>query len=164
MPWWMVLIEGIALLIIGGLLLTNTAATTVFVTQLLGIYWLIAGIFRIVSIFIDSSKWGWKLLAGGLGIIAGIIVLDHPILSPIVVSSAIVLILGIQGIILGVVGIIQAFQGGGWSPAILGIISILFGVILLANLYVFAFSLPLALGLLAIVGGIIAIVQAFRMR
>ena len=60
----------------------------------------------------DSSQWGWKLFAGILGIIAGIIVLNHPLLSPILVGNAVIIILGIQGLILGVVGIIQAFQGG----------------------------------------------------
>ena len=55
-PWWLVLLQGIALLILGALLLTNPAMTTIVLIQFLGIYWLVKGIFEIVSIFIDHRQ------------------------------------------------------------------------------------------------------------
>lgn len=164
MPWWLVLLEGIALLIIGFLLLTNPAQTSISVVRILGLYWLISGIFQIISIFLDHTAWGWKLFAGILGIIAGIIVLDNPIWSPLVVGSVLIIILGIQGIVYGAVGVFQAFKGAGWGAAILGAISILFGIILLSNIWIATFSLPWVLGIFGIVGGIMAIVSAFRLR
>jgi uncharacterized membrane protein HdeD (DUF308 family) len=163
-PWWLILIEGIALIILGLLFMTNTAATTVFAIQVLGIYWLIKGILSIVAIFIDSSQWGWKLLIGIIGILAGIIILQHPLWSPLVVGSTLIIILGIQGLIIGVVEIIQAFQGAGWGSAILGVLSIIIGIWLLANIGAATLALPWAVGLLAIIGGIIAIVMAFRVK
>jgi uncharacterized membrane protein HdeD (DUF308 family) len=81
-PWWLVLLEGIAAIILGLLLLTAPQATLLVLVQLLGIYWLVKGIFQIISIFIDSSRWGWKLFAGILGIVAGIIILGHPLGRP----------------------------------------------------------------------------------
>jgi uncharacterized membrane protein HdeD (DUF308 family) len=164
MPWWLVLMEGIALLILGFYFISSPAETAKFVTTVLGIYWLIEGIFRIIGMFMDTSMWGLKLFSGLLGIAAGVIVLNHPFISPLVVGATLVIILGVQGIIMGVVGIIAAFKGGGWGAAILGVISLLFGIFLLTNLWVFTFSLPWAIGLLAIVGGIVAIVAAFKMR
>ena len=163
-PWWLILIEGIALIILGLLFMTNTAATTIIFIQVLGIYWLIKGILSIVAIFIDSSQWGWKLLIGIIGILAGIIILQHPLWSPLVVGSTLIIILGIQGLIIGVVEIIQAFQGAGWGSAILGILSIIIGIWLLANIGAATLALPWVVGLLAIVGGIIAIVMAFRVK
>ncbi len=163
-PWWLVLLEGIAAILIGILLLARPAMATLVLVQVIGIYWFVAGIFRIVSIFIDSSQWGWKLFAGILGIIAGIIVIQHPLWSPLVVGSTLVIILGIEGIIIGVVSLIQAFQGGGWGAGILGGLSILFGIILLANVWVAAFSLPWVFGIFAIVGGIFALIAAFQLR
>jgi uncharacterized membrane protein HdeD (DUF308 family) len=163
-PWWLILIEGIALIILGLLFMTNTAATTIIFIQVLGIYWLIKGILSIVAIFIDSSQWGWKLLIGIIGILAGIIILQHPLWSPLVVGSTLIIILGIQGLIIGVVEIIQAFQGAGWGSAILGILSIIIGIWLLANIGAATLALPWAVGLLAIIGGIIAIVMAFRVK
>jgi uncharacterized membrane protein HdeD (DUF308 family) len=163
-PWWLVLLEGIALLILGGLLLIKPGMTTVIFIQFMGIYWLIAGIFQIIGIFLDSSMWGWKLFAGILGIIAGIIVIQHPVWSPVVVASTLIIILGIQGIIYGGIGLYQAFKGAGWGAGILGALSILFGIYLLANIGQAALVLPWVVGILAIVGGIAAIVIAFRMK
>ncbi len=163
-PWWLVLIEGIALIILGVLLLLSPGMTTVILVQFVGLYWLIAGIFKIVSIFMDSSMWGWKLVAGIIGILAGIIVLQHPLWSPVVVGATLVIILGIQGLIIGVVGLIQAFKGGGWGAGVLGVVSILFGILFLFNVWAFTLSLPWAIGLLAIVGGVVAIVGAFKIK
>jgi uncharacterized membrane protein HdeD (DUF308 family) len=163
-PWWLVLLEGIALLILGILLLLKPGMTTLIFIQFLGIYWLVGGIFKIVSLFLDSSMWGWKLFAGVLGIIAGIIVVQHPLWSPVVVGSTLVILLGIQGIIYGGVGVFQAFKGAGWGAGILGAISILFGIYLLANIGAATLVLPWVVGVLALVGGVAAIVMAFRVK
>jgi uncharacterized membrane protein HdeD (DUF308 family) len=163
-PWWLVLIEGIALIILGILLLINPGQTSVIVIQVLGIYWMISGIFQIIGMFLDHTAWGWKLFAGILGILAGIVVLNHPLWSPLVVGATIVIILGIQGIIYGGIGLYQAFKGAGWGAGILAALSILFGIVLLANVWVATFSLPWVIGIFAIIGGILAIVAAFRFR
>ena len=57
-PWWLVLLEGIAAVIIGIFLLTSPGITLFALVQVTGFFWLIGGIFRIVSIFVDSSSWG----------------------------------------------------------------------------------------------------------
>ena len=163
-PWWLVLLEGIALLVLGILLLLKPGMTTLIVVQFLGIYWFIAGIFKIISIFLDSSMWGWKLLAGILGIVAGIIVIQHPLWSPVMIGATLVIILGIEGIIMGGISIFQAFKGAGWGAGILGALSLIFGIILLFNAWILAFSLPWVIGIFAIVGGILSIVMAFRIK
>ena len=163
-PWWLVLINGIAALILGILLITSTGATVLILVQFLGIYWLVSGIFQIVGLFIDSTAWGWKLFAGILGILAGIVIMNHPLLSPLVVGGTIVIIMGIQGIIFGILGLIAAFQGGGWGAGILGVLSVIFGIILLANPLLGAAALPWVLGIFGIVGGIVGIIAAFRMK
>src|SRR5947209_17942141 len=97
-PWWLVLLEGIAAVIIGLFLLTSPGITLLFLVQVAGFFWLFGGIL-IVSIFVDSSLWGWKLIGGIIGILAGILVLQHPIWSTLLVPAVYVIILGIQGII-----------------------------------------------------------------
>ena len=164
MPWWLVLIEGIAMLILGILLLIKPGMTAVIFIQFMGIYWLISGIFQIIGIFLDSSMWGWKLFAGILGILAGIFVLQYPLWSPVVVLSTMVIILGVQGIIYGGIGLYGAFKGAGWGAGILGALSIFFGIYLLANIGQSALVLPWVVGILAIVGGIAAIFMAFRIK
>lgn len=163
-PWWLVLIEAIALLILGILFIAEPRMTTTIVVYLLGVYWLIAGILRIVLIFQDKAMWGWKLFSGLLGILAGILVIRHPLWSPFILTSALVIIFGIVGVIMGVIGIVQAFKGAGWGTGILGVVSILIGLVLLANVWLFTLALPWVLGILSIVGGIIAIFAALKLK
>lgn len=163
-PWWVVLIEGIAAIIIGVLLLANPRITTGVLIQFLGIYWFIVGIIDIVRIFIDSSMWGWKLFSGIIGILAGIAIIQYPLWASLLVPAVLVWVFGFFGIIIGIIGLIQAFQGAGWGAGILGVLSILFGLLLLFNAFVASLTLPFIFGILAIVGGLAALVMAFQSR
>jgi uncharacterized membrane protein HdeD (DUF308 family) len=163
-PWWLVLLEGIAAAIVGLFLLTAPGATLFVLIQVLGIYWLVGGIFRIISIFIDNSLWGWKLVGGVFGILAGIVVLQHPLWSSVLVPAVYLVVLGIQGLVLGGVSLVIAFRGEGWGVGILGALSIVFGLVLLFNVWIGVAFLPFVLGVFGIVGGGVAIVMAFVMR
>jgi uncharacterized membrane protein HdeD (DUF308 family) len=163
-PWWLVLLEGIFAGIFGLLLVTAPAATLLFLVQVFGFYLFIGGIFRLVSIFTDSSSWGWKLVGGLLGIVAGIVVLQHPLLSTVIVPTYVIYIIAFLAIAEGVFEVIAAFQGSGWSLGILGILRILFGIILALNPLLGVIALPFVLGALMLVGGIFAIVVSLRMR
>ena len=163
-PWWVVLIEGIAAIILGILLLISPATTMVVIIQFLGIYWFITGIIDIVRIFIDSTAWGWKLFSGIIGILAGLAIIQYPLWATVLVPTTLVWLFGFFGVIIGVIGIIQTFQGAGWGAGILGVLSILFGILLLSNAFFAALATPFIFGLLGIFGGIAAIVMAFRMR
>jgi uncharacterized membrane protein HdeD (DUF308 family) len=164
-PWWVVLVEGIAAIIIGILLLVRPAITTTVLVQFLGIFWFIGGIIDIVRIFMDSSNWGWKLFSGIIGILAGLAIMNLPyLLDAVIVLSTMVWVFGFFGIIIGIIGLIQAFQGAGWGAGILGVLSILFGLLMVSNALAYAFATPFVFGILAIVGGLAALVGAFQMR
>ena len=163
-PWWLVLLEGIFAIIIGILLLSKPGMTTAVLVQVIGIYWFIAGILNIVSIFIDHTAWGWKLFIGILGIIAGLLIIQHPLWSTVLIPTTLIIVLGIEGLIIGAINIVRAFRGGGLGMGVLGALSIIFGIILLMNPVIGAAALPWVLGIFAIVGGIVAIIGAFRMR
>jgi uncharacterized membrane protein HdeD (DUF308 family) len=160
----MVSLRGIAALILGIFLLSSPRMTTVVLVTFVGAYWLVDGIFSLVGMFIDRVAWGLKLVLGILGILAGIYVLRHPLWASVLVVSFVVILLGIQGLITGVLHLIRGFRGEGWGPVVLGILYVIFGLILLANVYVAALSLPLVLGIFEIIGGIILIVVSFRVR
>jgi uncharacterized membrane protein HdeD (DUF308 family) len=163
--WWIPLLQGIAALIIGILLLTNPAATLVTLVIFLGVYWFISGIFDLVSLFIDRTHWGWKLFSGILGILAGIVIVQHPLWAAVLVPATLVWILGIFGIIIGAIELFRAFQGGGWGVGILGVISIILGLILMGgNPIVATITLVYIAAIWAIIGGIAAIIFAFRLR
>lgn len=169
-PWWMMLIEGIALAVIGGVLLwapAKTAANTwVLLVAFLGIWWIVRGIMDIVSIFIDKSAWGWKLFMGIIGIIAGGYIVMYPIAAAVAIPQIFALVLGIWGLVQGMVMLVLAFRGGGWGPGILGVLAILFGIFLIGSYGDFGLGLAFVWGtaVLAFVGGIVMIIQAFRTR
>lgn len=142
MPWWIPLIQGIALVVVGILLFTTTATTTLVLAQILAIYWLISGIMEIVSIFIDRSAWGLKLIGGIIGIWAGLFIINNPIGGTLAFGLAVVVILGVQALMLGVVNILQAFRGAGWGIGLLGVVNIILGIILLSNALKATIMLP----------------------
>ena len=165
-PWWLVLLSGILNIIIGILLLTNPLQTVTALVWVLGLYWFVHGIFILVGMFLDHSAWGWKLFMGILSIIAGIYVLRYPIASAAVIPAIIVLLLGIQGLIVGIIALVMAFKGGGWGAGILGALSILFGIVLILNwasLATIAIFIWIV-AILAVGGGIVQIVRAFQQR
>lgn len=164
LPWWFLLVEGIAAIIIGILLLMNPYRMSILLVQVLAIYWFIKGIVSIISIFVDGSAWGWKLISGIIGIFAGYVLIEHPLGGTVTVATAFIIVLGIQGIIIGIVELAQAFQGAGWGVGILGALTAVIGLWLMLNALASASVLPWVLGVLAIAGGIAAIVYAFRAK
>jgi uncharacterized membrane protein HdeD (DUF308 family) len=163
-PWWLVLVEGIIAALAGLLLLIAPAGGLVVLVEVFGFYLLIGGVFRIASIFVDASSWGWKLLGGILGIVAGIVVVDHPLWSAIMADIFAVYPLAFLAMLFGLIGFVHAFQGGGWGAGILGILSIVFGLIVVLNPLIGLVALPFVLGAFMLVGGIAAIVMSFRLR
>ena len=164
-PWWLVLIGGIAAIIIGIMLWNNPFRVANVLVWAIGLYWLITGIIYLVSLIWDRRQWGWKLFGGIIGIFAGWFLIDAGAIERLAsMGFAVVLVLAIQGIIMGIMGLIAAFQGGGWGAGILGVVSIFIGFLLLGNMWAAALVLPWVVGMFAIIGGIFAIVAAFRMR
>ena len=164
MPWWLILIEGILAIIIGILLFTSTAQTLTALVVFLGLYWLIKGIFDIISMFVDHTAWGWKLFIGIIGILAGIVILRNPLMSTFAIPVIFTWVLGFYAIIAGIVMLIQAFKGGGWGVGIMGVVLILVGIFILANTLISTAVAIWLSGFVLVIGGIAAIVQAFRQR
>ena len=163
--WWVFLLQGFAGIIIGLMLITEPGATLVALTTVLGFYWLIAGVLALVQVFVDrATPWIWSLLAGLVGILAGLFVLRHPLVAALTVPTVLVIILGIQGLVIGAVQIIGGFKGGGIGPFILGAINVLVGILLLGSPMAAALAVPLVFGVLLLIQGAGLMILAFRVR
>ncbi len=163
--WWVYLLQGIAAILIGVLLLTDPAATLLALVVFLGFYWLFTGVLELVRMFVDRSvSWVWSLLLGILGIAAGILVLNHPIFAAVVLPTTLVIYLGVLGLVMGVIEIIGGFSGGGIGSFILGVINILIGLLLLGSPMMAALAVPFVFGILLLVEGVALIVWAFRVK
>src|SRR5215217_2857960 len=164
LPWGLVLVEGIIAALFGLILLVAPGASLFFLVLLLGIYLFIAGIFRIIGIFSDSSSWGWKLTAGILCLIAGLAILSNPLWSTTLASRWLVILVGFLAMLQGAASLIVAFQGGGWGMGALSVLGILFGLFLVINPLIGVATLTFILAIFMLIGGVGAVIQAFRMR
>jgi uncharacterized membrane protein HdeD (DUF308 family) len=169
-PWWLMLINGILAIVVGGVMLWGTLMNKVDLYMLLvwflGFWWLFRGIFDIVYMFIDHTAWGWKLFTGIIGIMAGSYILMYPVVSALALPKIFVWVLGFWGLMEGIILLIMAFKGGGWGAGILGALAIIFGIILLGSAFTVGMGLAFiwSASLLAVVGGVVLIVKAFQAR
>jgi uncharacterized membrane protein HdeD (DUF308 family) len=163
-PWWWLLIEGLVIVLLGIILVAYPGMSTALLVQILGIYVLIKGVLSIVNIFIDNSRWGWKILVGIVGIVLGILVIQNPLWSALLATATAFIAIGIGAITMGVINLIEAFRGAGWGTGILGVVIVLVGLVVLLSPRISPTLVPYILGLFLIVGGIMAIINAFRRR
>lgn len=163
-PWWLMLIQGIIMLVLGLLLLFNPVMTVLAIVVFIGATWFVSGVMDLVSLIWDRSNLIWKVISGVIGIWAGLAVLGQPLMSAILLPTLYVLLLGITGIVFGGIQLFQGFRGGGWGAIVLGIVNIIIGILLMMNPLAGAIVLPFVFGIFAIAGGIAAIIAAFRGR
>ncbi|MCO5188087.1 MAG: DUF308 domain-containing protein [Anaerolineae bacterium] len=175
--WWLILLNGIALIIIGALLLGQPAKTTVVLVQILGIYWIIAGIFNLVGVFTGSAAGsrGWAIVLAILYIIAGIVIVGSPIAASLFTTTFLVYLLAFSAIFNGIIMIFagrQTHTSAGRERSLgsflLGAFNLIIGVIILMagfnNPIVAVSSLIWAAGFMAVLFGIITTMQSFRVR
>jgi uncharacterized membrane protein HdeD (DUF308 family) len=166
-PWWLMLITGVAAVLLGIFLIMAPVRTTVALVQILGIYWLITGLFSLVSIIVDRSNWVWKLFSGILSILAGLFIVLLPLWiteSVVILLTSLLFVAAGAGILGGGALLIVAFFERSWGVGILAVLSIIFGIVMFLNPLIAAVALRLALGGLVILGGIAAIVSSFSSR
>lgn len=169
--WWIFLLQGIAALLVGVLLISNTRPTLAALLALLGLYWIIAGVFNIVAVLSShvAEHKGWLVTAAAVSIIAGLLVLDNMFWSAVVVPALAAIIIGMAALLNGVVTIFAGRREGehrdrSWAGSFLGILYILFGLLLLAQPLLGALALVYAAAIWGIAGGMVLIVLAFRVR
>jgi uncharacterized membrane protein HdeD (DUF308 family) len=136
-PWWLLFIEGIVAIFLGGILLwapSNTQQNTwTILVIILGFYWLVTGILSLVRLSQNQRALGWRLFTGILSIIAGGYILLFPSASASTLPLIALLALGVWACIHGVTRITAAFYGAGWVSAVLGILMLILGFILIVN-------------------------------
>jgi uncharacterized membrane protein HdeD (DUF308 family) len=169
--WWLVLLRGIAAVLLGILLFTNTAATLSVIIIFLGIYWVVDGISTLLASFIgreEHSNWGWGIFVGIISILAGLAVLSQPVLTAIFTTSFIVSFVGIMIIISGVWSILTGFRlrktSGEWVMIIGGVLGLILGLLLVMNPLFSALVYVYIIAVFLIIGGFSLIVMAFQVK
>ena len=163
-PWWAILLGGIAIVIIGVLLIAmpKTAATNLFLV--LGGGCVIGGLGCMVSIAFERTQWVSRLLAGAGLIVLGLALFSQPLLSAYLVAAIALYFLGAAIIIAGIGLILMAFSYAGWLYGLLGALCMVLGGMLILGSTIGPLKAPWAFGIAAIAGGVAGIVFAFQTR
>lgn len=157
---------GIAAVVLGICLLVWPGRTLEVACVILGIYFLISGVVRVVSSIVEVGlPGGWRvlgILVGILLIIAGFVALRYVPASTATLAVMFTLVVGISWIMEGVMALAESWKapGSGWAIAY-AIISILAGFVLLCMPGAGTVWLIVFGGCAMVVMGIIAVVRAF---
>lgn len=157
---------GVAALALGVCLLVWPGVTLKVAAIVLGIYFLISGVVRIVSSLVEMGlPAGWRILGVLIGIIlviGGIVIFKNVTMSTAMLAIMFTLIVGICWIMEGVMALAESWSvpSSGWAIAY-AIISIIAGFVLLCMPMASTLWLIIFGGCAMVVMGICAIVRAF---
>jgi uncharacterized membrane protein HdeD (DUF308 family) len=170
--WWLVLLRGIVILLVGILLVSRPLPTIIVLFYLLGFYWFFDGIFTLIESIRgrkSHKEWGWGVFVGIISALAGVVVFTQPYISAIIGVTLVIYLVAVMVLISGIWSIITGLRlrkqiSNEWSMILGGALSALFGILLMINPIVSAMTLVWLIGLIALAGGIVLIVIAFRIR
>jgi uncharacterized membrane protein HdeD (DUF308 family) len=168
--WWIPLLRGILLIIVGCYALFRPGMTAALLTQIVAVFVVLDGILAIIAgVLGETISRGWTIARGVLGILIGIFVFGHPVVVAGITATVVLYVIAFGAILMGILEIMAAirdrheFEGEGWL-VLCGALAILFGVLLLVAPLTFGQLIVRILGAFAIVFGISSIVLAVRVR
>ena len=163
-----ILVAGSAAIIIGALLLFWPTKSLQVAAVLLGIYFLISGVARVLlALSTPGLSAGLRvldLIFGVLFLVGGVFMLRNSALAAATLAVVIGFIVGISWIVEGILALVESGSAAsqGWAIAF-GIISILAGVTVLAVPGWSAVWLVIFTGAALVVSGVVAIIRGIRL-
>ncbi|GIG41283.1 HdeD family acid-resistance protein [Cellulomonas phragmiteti] len=166
--WWLPVLRGLLLLILGLLLMAQPTASVQAIVWLFGIFAVVDGVVALVHGLADRGVpgWTWWVVEGLAGVAVGAAVVLWP--GPTVrvlffLFAAWLLVLGVVSI-LGAVAMSRS-RGAGWHwPLAFGLVCTLFALLLIARPQGSLAVFGVLLGLFAFVGGALNVVSGFAVR
>jgi uncharacterized membrane protein HdeD (DUF308 family) len=161
--WWLLVLVGILSVVAGVILLFQPASSLATLAVIAGIFLLMDGILELASSFMRATpNRGLIAMLGVLTVIAGVLLIRHPIAG----ITAVALLIGIWLIAAGVIRFVAAFEEyehRGWY-AFLGVVELLAGIVIVANPNIGYTTLAIFVGIAFILNGIGMTALGFGMR
>ncbi|WP_348519301.1 DUF308 domain-containing protein [Bifidobacterium sp. ESL0690] len=160
-------VVGIVALLLGLALLIWPGKTLVAVAIVLGAYFVVSGVIRVIGAIVENGlPGGWRvldILVGLLLVIGGVIMLKNTAISTALLTILVTLTVGIGWIMEGIMALVETWRlpKSGWA-IFYAIISILAGIVVLFSPFASVIILVVFAGIAMVVMGILAIIRAFR--
>src|SRR6478672_11523442 len=129
--WLWLVVLGIALIVLGAILLGSPVIATLATVTALGVLILIGGCMEIVGAFWCQEWSGFflALLSGILGAVVGLMLLSNPIQAGMALTILLASFLFVGGIFKSVAALAHRFGGWGWL-LLSGVIDVVLGVLI----------------------------------
>jgi len=167
--WWLPLITGLILLIIGIWVSAKPVEAYASLSALFGIGILITGFFEVLYALTARKAidgWGWALASGLFDLVVGVFLCVHPMLTLVILPVIMGFWLLFRGIVaIGVALEMRSFSARYWGVLlVLGIVISLFGGAVLMMPVIGVINIVVFTALSFITAGSFRIVHAFRLR
>jgi len=165
--WWLVVLRGILLLLLGLAALIWPHMTLALLVLWIGAAFLVSGVFALAAAVVGRGieGRGWLVLEGVLDVAAGIVTFLYPGITQVVLLA----VVAGWAIITGMLQIVTAVRfrkvlRREWLLGLAGALAVLFGVLLIARPVAGLTTLTLLIGAFTIVYGAALIALGVRLR
>jgi uncharacterized membrane protein HdeD (DUF308 family) len=162
--WWLSIIGGIALVVLGVWLLTNLYDSVTVLAWLVGVSLIVAGIIEVLALHGERGIGFAVWLSGGLLVAAGIVVLVWPDIT----LWALAVLAGIGLILAGVVRVVVALTERDQPDFVvnlaIGVLGVVLGALVLAWPEATLVVLAVLLGIRFVVSGVVAIGMGWQLH
>jgi uncharacterized membrane protein HdeD (DUF308 family) len=166
--WWVLLMRGILAVVFGITALINPALTLAVLVLYIGAWYLVDGIFSVITSLTAPKGyrgWLWLLVSGVIGVIIGLITFFMPGVTAVVLLYYVIAWLVVTGVMQVIAGIrLRKEISGEFFLITGGLLSVLFGLYLLMNPGAGALAVIWLIGAYAILFGVIMVITAFQLR
>lgn len=170
--WWVPAAVGVLAIILGFYTFTNPGLTLAAMVAAFGTYALISGLVQVVGGFfggkamdLDGATRTWLVVAGAIGVIAGIVTFVYPGLTTVALYNVVAAWAVLAGIAQVAMAIARRHElDHTWLVALGGVASIVLGGYLFARPVVGLVALIYAVGIYAIVHGISMIAGSLMLK
>ncbi len=171
--FWVTLLRGFMVITLGLVLWIQPQKARPFLITSMGMFWLVSGVMSIRWGLSGKRTRGLPLLAGIVGVLAGLAALSRrfELLDALVSDVLAITVLGIAILLTGLMHMIGGFRTGedasrerSWTSFLMGLFEFIMGGMLILEPMRQGTLIYLGVSIWAIIGGVILIGDALRLR
>lgn len=166
--WGWIALRGVLAIVFGVLTFMYPGITLLSLVYLFGAYALVDGVFLVVSAITNrrgEPRWVALLIAGLLGIGAGIVTLFWPGITAV----ALLAMVAAWAIVVGIAEVVAGIRlrneiTGEWILIVAGVLGVAFGVFMILKPAAGALAMLLWIGVYAVASGVLLLALSLRLR